>query len=222
MILELTENLHLRNMWREQIRDKPRAWEGGEGDCTEWHFPKPKRSGQFILQIKQSRKINRFYYYSVKNLTWSLLYWAIRDRIMILKRRLAKHSFESWKSHHIHCFSSWHTDLGPKLGRVCPDTEISHLKCDQWWWSGIGRNLSSPISLEAITMTWSHMMTQGAAQQRGKQMGMTAAPCLSPPSSLLLSLLPFLSRARLPPSATGCTSWVAITAGGLALVNSGG
>ena len=68
------------------------------------------------------------------------------------------------------------------------------------------------------------MMTQGAAQQRGRQMGMTAAPCLSPTSSLLLSLslLLFLSRARLPPSATGCTSWVATTAGGLVLVNSGG
>ena len=43
------------------------------------------------------------------------------------------------------------------------------------------------------------MMTHGAAQQSGRQMGMTAAPCLSPPSSrsLLLSRsLRFLSRAR--------------------------
>ena len=55
------------------------------------------------------------------------------------------------------------------------------------------------------------MMTQGAAQHSGRQMGMTAAPCLSPPSAprsccrslCLLSPRPFSCRLMLPPSATG-------------------
>ena len=61
----------------------------------------------------------------------------------------------------------------------------------------------------------SYMMTQGAAQHRGRQMGITAAPCLSPDSCMFCSSclsFTFLSlffsvRLRLPPSATGCEAW---------------
>ena len=57
-----------------------------------------------------------------------------------------------------------------------------------------------------------YMMTQGAAQQSGRQIGMTAAPCLSPPSASLsalsrLSRLAGPCRLRLPPSATGWEAW---------------
>ena len=57
-----------------------------------------------------------------------------------------------------------------------------------------------------------YMMTQGAAQQSGRQMGMTAAPCLSPPPPSLsplsrLSRLAGPCRLRLPPSPTGWVAW---------------
>lgn len=42
---------------------------------------------------------------------------------------------------------------------------------------------SSPLMIVCISWSPAHMMTQGAAQPKGRQMGMTAAPCLPPSDS---------------------------------------
>jgi len=99
---------------------------------------------------------------------------------------------------HVHCVIHPESRI---LGTVSRNSRLPpSLRDDAWEWGAftwgrlvVGRlHLGAPSLGGAFTWGRLHMMTQGAAQQSGRQMGMTAAPPFSPDSSL--DFIPF-SRA---------------------------